>query len=285
MLIFFTLLVLGYLLITVFLTYLVHEMPRRPVSDQPDWGKILDVKIPSANGGFLEAWRIEPDGDSKGIVVLAHGWSRNRGRMVYRARLFGKWGYTAVLHSARDHGGSSPQKMMNGIRFAEDIEAVLEWVGEPVILYGHSIGSVGAIMAAHRNPEKVKLLYLEASYAHTKEALLSLYRWFNSFFGTFFGPMILVWMDLFYRHYYKIDLESINPVDVAPDIRVPVMLIHGEKDRRFPVAFAKKLKDSFAPGQAELFIARDGGHSDSSLKPGYEEAVKKFLEGNRKYLL
>ncbi len=280
MLTFFILLVSGYLLLTFFLMYLVHEMPRRPVCDQPDWGKIQDVKIPSVNGGFLEAWRIDPEGVSKGIVVLVHGWSRNRGRMVNRARMFGKWGYTAVLHSARDHGGSSPQKMMNGMKFAEDIEAVLEWVGEPVILYGHSIGSFGAIIAAHRKPEKVKLLFLEASYAKTNEALLSLYRWFNVFFGIFFAPVILLWMNLFYTYYYKIDLKSINPVDVAPDIKVPVMLIHGEKDQRFPVGFAEKLHKSFMPGRAELFIVRDAGHSDSSLKPGYKEAVGKFLEQN-----
>ncbi len=275
-----TSLVLGYLLISLFLMYLVHELPRRPVNDQPDWGKALDVKIPTVNGGFLEAWRIEPEGVSKGIVVLAHGWSRNRGRMVHRARIFGKWGYTTVLHSARDHGGSSPQKMMNGMRFAEDIEAVLEWVGEPVILYGHSIGSFGAIIAAHKKPDRVKLLFLEASYAKTKEALLSLYRWFNIFFGTFFAPMILLWMDFVYKYFYKIDLKSINPVDVAPDIKVPVMLIHGEKDSRFPVSFAEQLKSSFSPGQAELFIAKDAGHSDSSLNPMYQEALRKFLADN-----
>jgi pimeloyl-ACP methyl ester carboxylesterase len=275
-----TSIILGYLLITLFLTYLVHELPRRPVNDKPDWGQTRDEKIPTSNGGFLEVWRIEPEGVSKGIVVLAHGWSRNRGRMVQRARIFGRWGYTVVIHSARDHGGSSPQKMMNGMKFAEDIEAVLEWIDEPVILYGHSIGSVGAIIAANRKQDKVKLLFLEASYAHTKEALLSLYRWFNTFFGIFFAPVILFWMDIFYKYFYKIRLESISPVNFAPGIQVPVMLIHGEKDNRFPVAFVEQLKNSFAPGQAELFIAKDAGHSDSSYNPEYKDAVSKFLAVN-----
>jgi len=32
---------LMYLLFTLFLTYLVQQIPRNPVQDTPDWGKIL----------------------------------------------------------------------------------------------------------------------------------------------------------------------------------------------------------------------------------------------------
>ena len=95
----------------------------------------------------LDVWRIEPEGESRGIVVLAHGWSRNRDRMVPRARMFARMGFTTVIHSARDHGNSSRKRSMNAVKFAEDIEAVLQWVGEPVILYCHSAGSAGAIIA------------------------------------------------------------------------------------------------------------------------------------------
>jgi pimeloyl-ACP methyl ester carboxylesterase len=265
-----------YLLLTLWLTYLVQQFPRHPVTDQPDWGRIIDTKIPTVGGGFLEVWRIEPSGPSRGTVVLAHGWGRNRDRMVGRARFFGDWGFTTVIHSARDHGGSSPRRFMNAVKFAEDIEAVLKWVKEPVILYGHSAGAGGAIIAASRNGAQIKLLFLEACYANTKEALLSLYRWVNSFFGNVFGPMILFWMNLFYKN--KLDLAS--PVRLAPLLKMPVMLIHGEKDRRFPLKFALSLKQNFAAGQAELYIAKGVGHSDSSTTAGYQGAVRSFIERN-----
>jgi pimeloyl-ACP methyl ester carboxylesterase len=264
---------LFYFAFTLFLTYLVQQIPRNPVKDKPDWGDVTDTKIRTVDGAFLEVWRIEPGTSSKGIVVFAHGWGRNRDRMVSRARYFGHWGYTTVIHSARDHGQSSPCRFMNAIKFAEDIEAVLSWVGQPVILYGHSAGAAGAIIAASRNSEKIRLLLLEACYADTKAALLSLYRWFNPFFGRFFGPMILFWMNLFYRN----RLDAVSPARLAPSIKIPVMLIHGENDRRFPLKFALKLKDSFAPGQAELYIARGVGHSDSSLTPGYQAAIHSFV--------
>jgi len=265
---------LFYLLFSLYLTYLVQQIPRRPVEDRPDWGRIIDTRIPTVEGRSLEVWRIEPDGPSRGTVVFAHGWGRNRDRMVARARLFGKWGFTTVIHSARDHGNSSPRRFMNAVKFAEDIEAVLTWVQEPVILYGHSAGAGGAIIAADRNPTRIKILFLEACYANTREALLSLYRWVNSFFGIVFGPMILFWMNLFYQN----ELDRFSPARLATFIKMPVMLIHGEKDRRFPLEFALTLKQKFAAGQAELYIAKGVGHSDSSTTAGYQPAVQSFLE-------
>ena len=96
-----------YLAATLAVAYLAQQMPRRPVSDPPDWGRVTDTRIPTVGGKSLEVWRIEPGGESRGIVVLAHGWGRNRDRMVHRARFFGSWGFTTVIHSARDHGDSS----------------------------------------------------------------------------------------------------------------------------------------------------------------------------------
>ena len=269
--------ILFYLLLTLFFTYLVQQIPRQPVSDTPDWGKIFDARIPAIDGGFLEVWRIEPDSPSNGIVVFAHGWGRNRDRMVDRARIFGQWGYTTVIHSARDHGHSSPKRFMNAVKFAEDIESVLDWINEPVIVYGHSAGAGGAIIAAHRNGHRIKLLFLEACYANTKEALLSLYRSANKFFGICFGPMILFWMNLFYGKRFG----QTHPAGLAPELKMPVMLVHGEKDTRFPLAFALFLKESFLPDQvADIYIAMGVDHSDSSITTGYKPAVTAFLDSH-----
>jgi pimeloyl-ACP methyl ester carboxylesterase len=268
--------VVAYLILTLYLSLLVQQIPRRPVTDPPDWGSIEDTFVPAIDSGKLEVWRIEPDGESRGTILLAHGWGRNRDRMVNRARMFGSMGYTTVIHSARDHGNSSPSWVMNALRFSEDIESVIDWIGKPVILYGHSAGSGGAIITAARRPESVQLLFLEASYAYTRPALLSLYRWFNWWVGTLLGPMILIWMNVYYRG----ALDRLSPIRLAPAVIAPVMLIHGEKDRRFPADFAVTLRHSFQPGQATLFIAPGAGHSNSSSSSGYRQAVQAFLESH-----
>ena len=265
---------ISYLLMTLYFTYLVHQLPRKPVHETPDWGKVLDTRIPAKDGCSLEVWRVEAKGRSRGIVVLTHGWSRNRDRMVGRARIFGKMGFTAIIHSARDHGNSSPHRFMNAPRFAEDIEAVLHWVNEPVLLYGHSAGAAAAVIVASRNPDKIKLLFLEGCYAKTREALLRLYRNYNRLFGILFAPMVVLWMEIF----YKDGLDSISPVNLSPNIDLPVMIIHGEKDQNFPLNHAWMLRDGFPAGRAELFIAKNSDHSSSSLNPEYPVAIQTFID-------
>ena len=263
-----------YLSLSLAMAYMVHRIPRRPVREEPDWGSVEDTRIPAADGGSLEVWRVTPEGVSRGTVVLAHGWSRNRDRMVGRARLFGQLGYTTILHSARDHGASTPYRFMNAFRFAEDIESVMAWAGQPVILYGHSAGAAGAIIAAHRHPDRIRLLFLEGCYARTGEALVSLYRSYNPLLGGLFAPTVVGWMNLFYR----MRLDSVSPARLAPDLDFPVLLIHGEKDAAFPLRFAWELRDAFPAGRAELFVAPGSDHSSSSLTPEYPVAVRAFLE-------
>mgnify|MGYP000427528449 FL=1 len=263
-----------YLFLTLILTYFVQQYPRNPVVDPPDWGKVEDLRLKAVDGGSVEVWRVRPEGASCGTILFMHGWGRNRDRMVGRARIFARWGFTTVMHSARDHGNSSPRRCMNIMKFAEDIETVLAWLDEPVVLYGHSAGSGGAMIAAARNPGKIRLLFLEGVFADTYEALMHLYTWASPFFGRSCGPMILFWMNLFYGG----RLKKMTPCRLAADIRVPVMLIHGEKDGRFPVRFAHQLKACFTAAPVTLYTAPGANHSSSSATPGYGPAVRRFLE-------
>ncbi|MEZ4525034.1 MAG: hypothetical protein R2941_03830 [Desulfobacterales bacterium] len=54
-------------------------------------------------------------GPFKGNCGAGTWLGQNRDRMINRARLFGQWGYTTVIHSARDHGNSSRFRMMSGL--------------------------------------------------------------------------------------------------------------------------------------------------------------------------
>lgn len=265
-----------YLCLSLFLVYLVHRIPREPVVEPPDWGSVVDTTIPSSDGGFLEVWRVEPEGKSRGVVILAHGWSRNRDRMTGRARIFGKMGFTTVMHSARDHGRSSKSRIMNAARFGQDIETVLDWVNKPALVYGHSAGAAGAIIAAAANREKIRALFLEGCYPYTKEALRSLYRSYNKFFGIVFAPTVVFLMDIF----YCFRLDKVSPARLAADLEFPVMIIQGEKDESFPVNFAKRLAKSFRKVKPELLICPGADHSSSSLYPVYETALRSFLDRN-----
>jgi pimeloyl-ACP methyl ester carboxylesterase len=268
---------MSYVLLSLLFTVLVHTFPRNPVVDPPDWGTVEDTRIPAGNGGEMEVYRITPDGPVAGTIVIAHGWGRNRDRMMNRARIFGRLGYITVLHSARDHGNSSKKMMMNSASFGEDLVTVLQWAGaspeNPVLLYGHSAGSCGAAFAAAQFPKSLKALFLEGGFPEVREARLSLYRWINPLFGYIFGPAIVTLSAFF----LKISWPDVAPCQLAEKIDCPVMIIHGALDKRFPVSFAPRLRACFNHVPTELFIAPRAGHSDSSEDPGFEKAVSSFL--------
>jgi pimeloyl-ACP methyl ester carboxylesterase len=264
----------GYLGLSLGLAYVVHRFPRKPVEDRPDWGRVMDTRIRAIDGGYLEVWKVEPGYPDRGTVVFTHGWSRNRDRMVSRARVFGALGFTTVLFSARDHGGSSPYRFMNALRFCEDLETVMGWVGRPVILYGHSIGAAASVLAASRNLKAVELLFLEGCYPRTKRALRQLYGGYGGFLGRLLAPAVVEWMDLF----YGFRMDGISPARIAGALDLPVLLIHGELDQHFPLEDARALRDSFPAGRAEFFVATGADHSGASLTPGYEPAVISFLK-------
>ena len=96
----------------------------------------------------------------------------------------------------------------------------------------------------------------------------------NPIVGRLFGPTILFWMDLF----DKGALAEYNPTRLANLISMPVMIIHGEKDSRFPLAFARRLKQSFTHDRVAFYVAPGAGHSESSQTPGYGDAVKSFID-------
>ncbi|MFO7989474.1 MAG: alpha/beta hydrolase, partial [Desulfotignum sp.] len=93
-------------------------------------------------------------------------------------------------------------------------------------------------------------------------------------FGKLFGPVIVLWMDLLYRGATR----TYSPARIAPQIPMPVMIIHGEKDRRFPVSFAMALKDCFVHHKVACYIARGAGHSGASQTSGFRPAVKSFID-------
>ncbi len=266
-------LALAYLALTLAAAVAAHRLPRRPVHDPPDWGTTEDIRIRARDGGFLEAFKVRPNGKSRGTVVLAHGWSRNRDRMTPRARVFGEMGFTCLMASARDHGNSSPQPFASALTFARDIEAVLETITEPVILYGHSAGAAGAVIAAARMPDKVGLLVLEGCFLKTRTALFHLYWDIHPLFGVLLGPMIVFWMEVFYRF----GLNSMSPARLARRIKTPVLIIHGEKDKKFPANWALLLKNHFHPGPSLVYIVKGAGHSDSPDDPGYAKTLKSFV--------
>jgi pimeloyl-ACP methyl ester carboxylesterase len=85
--------------------------------------------------------------------------------------------------------------------------------------------------------------------------------------------MVIFWMDLF----YGFRLDKVSPVKLAPQIHVPVLIIHGKRDPTFALHHALRLQDSFPAGKTELFVVSEGEHSTCSLAPDYPDGITAFV--------
>jgi pimeloyl-ACP methyl ester carboxylesterase len=267
-----------YLFICLGLALFLHRFPRKPVSEKPDWGTvedtIVDTRSDARDGGLLEVWRVWPDDEVRGMALMAHGWSRNRDKMTPRARNLGRMGFVTVLPSFRDHGHSSKYAFAGVKSFADDIGILLRWLGQPVVLYGHSAGAGAAILAASKNPSLVRLLILEGCYAHTRRALWRLYGSMNRVFGLLFGPGLLLWAEIF----SGFRLGDYSPVRLAPKTDIPVLIIHGQMDEKFPVRWARQLEKAFPLGRARVYIGNNSTHTQTGETIQCQEAVRDFVE-------
>lgn len=110
---------------------------------------------------FYRTWPVDP---AKGVVVIAHGMSEHSGRYVRFARALNAAGYAAYAIDHRAHGrtGAStgagklgpgaPEALLDDLKHVVDL-AAREVPGVPVILFGHSMGSMISQAYVQRHAE------------------------------------------------------------------------------------------------------------------------------------
>lgn len=111
----------------------------------------------------------------RGIVQIVHGMCEHKERYEELMHYFAEKGFASVIHDKRGHGESvlSPEDLgyMYGggaDAYIEDILQVNEYAkdkmaGLPVILFGHSMGSLGARAFAKLHDNQIDALILSGS--------------------------------------------------------------------------------------------------------------------------
>ncbi|MFX0087242.1 MAG: alpha/beta hydrolase, partial [Candidatus Hodarchaeota archaeon] len=269
--------------ITYAITLFLANYPRMPVDEKPDWGEWKEFKIPTYNNKKLECWVVYPEkinpveNDEKAAIILIHGWGRNRGRMVSRARIYGRNGYITILISARDHGNSDKERLgMSIIRFSQDVEACLKWWGKKAIIVGHSIGAGASIIVAAKNSDLVKAVIAESTPYAFPYSLKYVYHPALRWFTPIFLPGIIIITLLKVRNHSKKDY---SPLEAASKLKCPVLLIHGKNDQIFPYKYVKLLEKAIGD-HCKSWIPDNADHHNIENHPEYEQTVIEFINAS-----
>lgn len=198
------------------------------------------------------------------VIVMPHGgpaarddeswdwWTQfltDRGYAVIQPNFRGSTGFGTAFQQA----GAGQW----GYKMQDDVDDALAYLGKEGIgdvkracVVGGSYGGYVAMRAAERNPDLYRCAISYAGVADLPEMI----KYDRNFIG-----------GLGSTEYWRSraeDLSEVSPINHAARIGIPILVIHGKKDRRVPFAQSKTYVDRLKKaGKAhEFFIQPEGDH-------------------------
>jgi len=223
--------------------------------------------LPTQRGRRLFAWLLpgHAKAPTPGVVVL-HGWGANMEMMLPIARPLRAAGLTVLLIDARNHGGSDGDTFSSMPRFAEDLDAAIDWLkarpevlADKIAVVGHSVGAAAALLSASRRDDLAGVISL-AAFAHP-DAMMR--RWLAGKHVPYrpLGWYILGYVQRVIGHRF----DAIAPVNSIARVTCPVLLVHGTKDSTVPVADAQA-----------IYARRNSARTRLLLLPGEHDASEEL---------
>ncbi|HET9987305.1 MAG TPA: alpha/beta hydrolase, partial [Kofleriaceae bacterium] len=129
------------------------------------------VPIPTSNGN-LHGEVFRPARTAKGIVVVTHGYAEHCGRYRELANVIAQAGWVALTYDVRGHGKSPGNRgfVASFHEYTDDLRAVigvargLVPTPAPLVLLGHSHGSLITLRAACEGLSDAKALIVSSPY-------------------------------------------------------------------------------------------------------------------------
>ena len=226
----------------------------------------------------LKGWLIEVD-NSKGVVVLFHGYSGSKSGLVAYAEEFNKMDFSTLLIDFRGSGGSEGRQTTIGFKEAKDVKATFDFIknkfpNQEIILFGTSMGAVSIMKAVADLGVQPNKIILECPFGTMRQTVKKRFEAMNlpsfpladmlMFYGgiqTGFNP---------YKH---------KPMEYAKDIKISTLLLYGKQDARVTLEETEGIYESLS-GQKELVILENSGHENylNNDKKDWLSSIKKFIK-------
>ena len=276
------------LLVFIGLPYLISTLytgsvgSRRKAQNTPaEYGLAYeDVTLTTSDGLQLAAWHI-PNEAGRGTVIYCHGHLNHRGQMLDQAAFLHEHGFGGVLFDFRRHGDSEGDLTTFGYYEWRDVQAALRYAidnrgeGEPVILWGVSMGAATALLTAAEE-SAIDAVIAESSFYAASETLRSdLKRMFGLPtvpFGFLTGTITELRVG--------IEIDSLDIGRAAPGLRdVYVLLVGGTADRRMPLSNNERLYELIPETKKDMLVVDGATHGDiwEMGREVYGDKILQFL--------
>ncbi|HYE76599.1 MAG TPA: alpha/beta fold hydrolase, partial [bacterium] len=219
------------------------------------------LRIPVGDGEWVGAWAAPGRGSgSRGTVLVFHGYGGEKSAMLPEAEAFRAMGYRVLLVDFRGGGESSGDDVTIGYREAEDVRAAWRhvrgrWREPRGVVFGVSMGAAACLRAMSEYADvKPRAAVLESSFGSTYQTVVNRFRVLGV------PPVPLAALLTFWggaQHGYW--AFGHDPEDYARRVRVPTLLLQGERDERVTLGEAQRIYAGLA-GPKRLWVVPGGGH-------------------------
>jgi hypothetical protein len=254
------------------------------------------VSFDAKDGIPLKAWWLPASGLPRGAVIIAHGIDHTRQAMLPRAAFLVRGGYDVLAMDLRGHGESGGNIVSPGLLEARDILAALRYIrsrgdNEPVAVLGVSYGAVASLIAAAESPE-IAAVIADGAYPTGKNVSEDISRhylhdprtnfWLRALFvaSSFPGVARATALAYYFRSGIYLGPELLSVIPSASRIRVPVLLISGERDWIVPTDKARQILSVIRGDGKELVVIPNAVHDTtySAAPTLYAGTVLSFLD-------
>jgi uncharacterized protein len=219
----------------------------------------------------LEGWSFVPAASvaNKGTVILVHGKDINRQHFLSQIPWLLKEGYSVFAYDQRAHGRSEGHYTTFGKNEVRDLQKVMDLSGAPhVMLIGESLGAAVVLQTAAVD-SRVSAVVAGASFADLR-SLISQKKPFFMSEATRDEAIELA------QQKANFQFDEVGPERCAPNIKVPVLLLHGMQDTYIPMEHAVRLREALV--SPKKLVRLDGvGHADILLHDEVWKLIVEFL--------
>lgn len=225
----------------------------------------------------IECWDIKVT-NSKGTIILFHGYGGNKSSMLDKAEVFRNLGFNTFLVDFMGSGGSEGNQTTIGFLEAEQVKSSYEFVkqrGENTIfLFGTSMGAVAIMKAISDYEVNPNGIIIECPFGSMYKTVCARFESMNV--PTFPMAGLLVFWGGVQNGFWGFEH---NPTEYSKNITTPTLLMHGQKDEKVSL---EEIDEIFLnlKGQKELKIYENAGHENylNKYKDEWTDDVAKFLK-------
>lgn len=261
------------------------------IADDPGPSELIELgvsqhlRIPvGAPEASLSCFVLEPPSgaSARGTILVLHGHRDNKLTQLDIGHKLADAGYRAVLVDHRGHGRSTGEYLSYGVVESRDMMAVLDTlqrrglVSGRVGVLGFSYGgSVGIQLAA--KDDRVGALVTVSTFCSLRGVVEDYVNCFLPFVAPFVPAGRIDEAVQKAGRVGGYDAAAADTEQAMEKLRVPVLLFHGEEDRRIPVRHGERLARA-ARGEHRFVRLPDCGHGDVMSGSTGERILRESLQ-------